>query len=112
MYAGWVDNPMAFFDYVEANLGPPPSTEHSIDRVDNGTSDSGGPGYVPGNITWASKLQQTLNRRTTRFYTHEGQTLCLAHWARYIGISPQCLRHRLAIGTPFEQAINTPVGAL
>jgi hypothetical protein len=30
----WIDNFLAFQDYVDKNLGPRPK-EHSIDRVDN-----------------------------------------------------------------------------
>lgn len=48
----------AFFAYV----GCKPSPEHSIERIDNDR------GYEPGNVKWATRSEQSLNRRA---YKHE-----------------------------------------
>jgi hypothetical protein len=45
----------AFLHYV----GTRPSGSHSLDRIDNER------GYEPGNVRWATKRQQMMNRRTT-----------------------------------------------
>jgi hypothetical protein len=52
----WTNSFLAFYLWV----GPRPSPEHSIDRIDNDGN------YEPGNVRWATKLQQSLNRRACR----------------------------------------------
>ena len=49
----WVNDFMEFFKYV----GKAPSVKHSIDRIDNDK------GYFPGNVRWATSLEQRLNQR-------------------------------------------------
>lgn len=57
MHPAWADDFVAFRDYVLSELGPRPSPDHSIDRIDNDK------GYEPDNIRWADWFQQANNRR-------------------------------------------------
>lgn len=49
----WRHDFPAFF----ADIGPRPSAEHSIDRIDNDR------GYEPGNVRWADQSTQAKNKR-------------------------------------------------
>lgn len=49
----WRNSFLAFYLWV----GPKPSPEHSIDRIDNNGD------YEPGNVRWATMQQQVANRR-------------------------------------------------
>lgn len=52
----WAADPWAFIRYVERELGPRPSSRHSIDR-------ERGADYEPGKIRWADPVEQARNRR-------------------------------------------------
>jgi hypothetical protein len=69
-----------------ADMGPRPSLQYSIDRIDNAL------GYSLDNCRWATSKEQILNRSFTRWLTICGQALCISDWARRIGIDESTLR--------------------
>ena len=56
MCAEWLHDFAAFFDHV----GPRPGPGYSIDRIDPDGD------YAPGNVRWATALEQRHNRSRIR----------------------------------------------
>ena len=53
----WAENPLDFYDYILGNLGPKPTVKHSLDCTENEL------GYCEGNLSWATKAEQSRNQR-------------------------------------------------
>lgn len=88
-----------------ADVGPRPSPEHSLDRIDNAR------GYEPGNVRWATKAEQGRNRRDNRLITFNGTTRCLAEWAEEMNLDEGTLFARLDAGWPIARALTQPARA-
>ena len=100
VYAPWVTDFQAFKTY----MGPRPTPDHSIDRIE------GSKGYFPGNVRWASSLEQTLNRRVTVMVDYKGVRQSLAVLARAHGLAPKVVNSRVSRGGwSVEKALTTPV---
>jgi hypothetical protein len=85
------------------DMGKKPNPKMELERIDNNKN------YCKENCRWATHKEQTRNRggkRATRLYTFEGKTMCIADWAREVGISPQSMRKRLDKGWPLERAFK------
>lgn len=95
----WRNDFMAFFNHI----GPKPSKKHSIDRINNNS------GYKPGNVRWATPIQQANNHRRNHRITISKLTLTVAEWARFVGINQATLWYRILAGWPKEKAIFSSV---
>lgn len=93
-----------FRDYVLTNLGPHPGKGYSLDRIDNNK------GYWPGNIRWATRLEQSWNSRTVKMLTYNGRTMPQAAWAREFGIPAPTFQDRIKRGWTIEQVLNKRKG--
>lgn len=91
------------FENFYRDMGPKPHPKMELERIDNEKN------YCKENCRWATKKEQTRNRggaRATRMYTYDGKTMCIADWAKEIGITPQSLQKRLNKGWPLELALS------
>jgi hypothetical protein len=89
------------FNHFIADMGPKPSPDATIDRIDNNGN------YEPSNCRWATKLEQSQNTRKTRMLTHNGETLCLREWARRLSITHRTLSTRLTKGWSPEKVFSS-----
>lgn len=88
-----------------ADMGPAPSRRHTVEREDNDK------GYEPGNCRWATRGEQSRNKRDNRLLTFKGKTQTVTDWAAELGINKSTLFHRLDGGWSAEQALTAAVGA-
>lgn len=92
------------FEQFCKDVGPRPSTQHSIERIDNQR------GYGPRNVRWATKSEQANNRRSNCLLTYQGRTQTAVQWARELfPHNPHRIQTRLCKGWPVERALTTPI---
>jgi len=98
----WRVSFQAFF----ANVGPRPSPQHTVDRIDNDK------GYFPGNVRWATRTEQNNNKRTTPRYVYRGNLMPFMDIYRVAAPSftASGVRVRLKRGLGIEEALGGPAG--
>lgn len=93
------------FENFLADMGQPPSADHTIEREDNMR------GYEPGNCVWLHKSLQAQHRDYCVDVTIGGVTKNRSVWCREYGIALSTVRNRVQrSGWTWAQAITTPVG--
>lgn len=81
----WRNSFEAFYSHV----GPKPSAQHSIDRINNSGN------YEPGNVRWATRKEQQRNKRTNVLATINGETRCVTEWLETLPISAPTAWNRI-----------------
>jgi hypothetical protein len=92
------------FDAFLADMGRRPSFRHSIDRIDSNGD------YCPENCRWATDVEQSRNRRSSRSVTIDGKSVPLIEACRSAGLPYKSVWYRLKSGWPAEAALKTPIG--
>lgn len=103
LYDEWRHNFQAFFDYV-SKLEHYGEKGYTFDRINNDGN------YEPGNVRWATRIQQSHNSRKVKMITYNGETKPIAEWARIVGINRLLLGARLKANWTIECALFSPVG--
>lgn len=94
----WRESVAAFI----ADMGPRPSPEHQIDRLNNNR------GYEPGNCRWTTRIIQSRNKRDTILVEYRGKVSPLSELARKSRVNYDTIRYRLRAGWSAEDALNKP----
>lgn len=98
----WKNSFIAFFE----DMGPRPEGK-TLDRIDNDK------GYSPENCRWATKEEQSFNRRSTIKLTLNGEQVSRKEAARKLGIHVNTLRYWLLKGlTPDQVTIVRKQGGI
>lgn len=89
------------FENFLKDMGPRPSSQHSINRIDND-----GP-YSPENCNWATYTEQARNKRCNRVLSLDDRSMTLAEWSVQLGINSSSLIERLE-KWPLREALTAP----
>lgn len=92
------------FSHFFEDMGPRPTMQHTLDRIDKDGN------YSLCNCRWATKKEQTINRRNTLMIEHNGKRLSVSEWSEIIGVSPDAIAQRLKKSMPIEKVLYS--GAL
>lgn len=101
----WRTDFVAFYEHV----GPRPSKEHSLDRIDVNKD------YEPGNVRWATRIVQANNMRDTRIVSYKGEEMPFQLFMRKVncGLNQQTVWNRITRhGWSVERAISEPPRAV
>lgn len=94
----------SFNDFL-ADMGPrPPGT--SLDRFPNGDGN-----YEPGNCRWATRSNNSRNRRSCIWVMFEGKRRLLIELCEQFGVRSDTIRRRLKCGETADEAFANPIRA-
>lgn len=88
MAAAWRESFAAFI----ADVGPRPSKEHSIERLNNDGD------YEPGNCKWATRSEQASNTKRVKLFEWRGAVRTLTEICRLENVRYNNVRNRIFMG--------------
>lgn len=91
-----------FFAFLK-HIGPSPSRKHTLDRHPDNDGN-----YKPGNVRWATTLEQNNGRRGLTSVQWKGKQYTITRLAKLVKLPRYVLNERLRHGWSIEDSINTP----
>lgn len=91
------------FDVFLDDMGPKPSSQHSIERRDNER------GYEPDNCTWAVRKAQARNRQSSHIVTWQGRRMTLVEACELADQDYYAVHQRIrALNWTIQRALSFP----
>jgi hypothetical protein len=90
------------FEDFYADMGPRPSPDHSIDRIDNEA------GYCKSNCKWSTRKEQCRNRRSTHVVEYQGREMSLMEATEIAGAEYHLVKKRIYRGWDIDRALSEP----
>jgi len=98
------ENGLSGFECFRMDIGNPPTKEHSMDRFPDKNGN-----YEPGNVRWATWVEQARNTRKNKLISLDGETKCLVEWLSEKKINASTFRRRMKmLGMTEEEALKCP----
>jgi hypothetical protein len=93
----------SFEDFL-TDVGECPPDKTSIDRFPDTSGD-----YEPGNVRWATPVEQSRNRKSNIILELEGERHCALEWAEITGIPKTTIYKRIQYGWDVKRILTTPI---
>ncbi len=87
------------FSYFLNDMGAKPSMLHSIERINNNE------GYFKENCKWATRTEQSRNRRNNVWLEYRGEKMVMQDWAKRFNTFGSSIRGHLKTKS-FEQVVE------
>lgn len=91
------------YDTFKKDMPPRPSKDYSLDRFPDKFGN-----YVLGNLRWATKTEQALNRKNNVLMSDGKKTQTISEWTREKKWSRSKIQNRRRLGWSDERILNTP----
>lgn len=90
----------SFWNFYE-DMGPRPTPEHSIDRI------NGAGNYEPSNCRWATRKEQSWNKEITTKILYDGKIRTVTEIVALTGLGRNTILYRHRRGLPLDKPAHT-----